>query len=83
MSHNFYDRKSTWISVSIFSIYTSIIVCTYILNSLRAFRYCSLFLISPLLYNSSIKLLASVRVSLCPDNLSQVGLQVWCKYQLC
>ena len=40
----------------------------YVENLLRAFRYCRLFRISPRLYNSSNKLLASVRVSVCPDN---------------
>ena len=40
----------------------------YILeNLLRAFRYCCLVCISPSFFNSSIRLLASVRVSVCPD----------------
>ena len=34
----------------------------------RAFRYCYSFRISPLLYKSSIKLLASVKVSVWPDS---------------
>ena len=46
-------------------------VSTYILEKLlRAFRYCCLFCISPRLYNSSIRLLASVRVLVCPDNFN-------------
>ena len=53
MSLNFCDRKS----------FFDICKYYYVENLLRAFGYCCLFCISPRLYNSSIKLLASVRVS--------------------
>ena len=69
MSHNFCDCKSTWISVSIPKyIYKYYCEYYYVENLLLAFRFCYLFCISPRLYNSSIKLLASVRVSVWPDN---------------
>ena len=42
----------------------------YLENLSRAFRFCRLFCISPLLYNSSIKFDASVRASVWPDNFS-------------
>ena len=45
------------------SVITFLFVGIHVRNSLRAFRYCCSFCISPRLYNSSIKLLASVRVS--------------------
>ena len=44
MSHNFWDHKSTWISVSIPKyIYKCYCKYYYVENLLRAFRYCCLF----------------------------------------
>ena len=71
MSHSFCDRKSTSISVSIPKcIYKYYCKNCYVENLLIAFRCCCLFCISPRLYNSCIKLLASVRVSVWPDIFS-------------
>ena len=64
MSHNFCDRRSTWVSVSIPKyIYRYFCNYYYVEKLLRAFRYYCSFCVSPRSYNSSIKLLASVTVS--------------------
>ena len=64
MSHNFSDRKGTWISVSMPKyVYKYYCKYYYVENLLGALRYCCLFCISHRLYNSSIKVHACVRVS--------------------
>ena len=83
---NVWDKCSSWVDLSITTnVCSSILglvikaICSksYLGSSIywvevlsRAFRYCCSFWISPLLYSSSVKLLASVRVSVWPVNFS-------------
>ena len=71
MSNKFCDRKGTWIIVSTPNYIHKYYCKNYHVEKLLgAFRYCCLFCISPRLYNSSIMLLASVKVLVWPDKFS-------------